>query len=129
MPIFYQLFFQLRKVRVSRFTRAICDHMLYIYNYFYRSKSMESESVFVKEALGMLHHWEQVSENIFKYKPTGETIEIRKDAKIEPITKKIMQIEIPKLTHTRSQLIIRLLTEMSAELIDQYFKNNRIAGR
>lgn len=129
LTIFYNLSFKLRQMRVERFTEAVCNHMLYIYNYFYRSQSPELESAFVKEAVGLLHNWEQISENIYKHKPSGATIEIRKGDKIEPVTKKVLEVEIPSLAKTKSQLMIRLLTEKSAEQIDQYFKENRIIGR
>lgn len=119
----------MKQARVRRFTDSVCAHMLYIFNYFSRVKTMGSESLFIKEAIGMLDNWEQVSENIYKHKPSGVTIEIKKDARIEAVTKKVLQIEIPTLVKTQSQLIIRLLSEMSAAQIDEYFRINKVSSR
>lgn len=129
MPILYDLLFKLKRRKVERKTVAICDHMLYIYNYFAKVRTLEPQSSFIKEALGFLEDWQQISENIYKFKPTGETIEIKKIAKIDQVTKKVIQIEIPWLVKSRSQLVCRLLTEHAWDRIDEYFRLNKVYGK
>lgn len=129
MPIFYQLIFKFKQARVRRFTDSVCAHMLYIYNYFFRAKAEGSDSLFIKEAVSMLDNWAQSSENIYKHRPSGVTIEIKKDDRIEEVTKRILAIEIPNLAQTNSQLMIRLLSEAAAAQIDEYFRINKVACR
>lgn len=129
MQFFYHLLFKIKQARVKRFTESVCGHMLYIFNYFSRVKAQGSDSLFIKEAVGMLDNWERVSDNIFKHKPSGVTIEIKMDDRIEAVTKKVLRIEIPNLVKTNSQLTIRLLSEISDVQIDDYFKNHMVLER
>jgi hypothetical protein len=103
--------------------------MLYIYNYFRQSDSLEPENYLIKEALAMLHNWHKVSNNTFKHSPSGATIEIKKNAKLEEVTKEIISLEIPYLALSKSELAKRLLIEMASLQVDDFYREHKIFGR
>jgi hypothetical protein len=114
--------------KVMKKVRVVCTHMLLVYNYLHSANPHGHSGSYIKEAVGMLHDWERVSEHIYKHKPTAYTVEIGKYDELAYFTTKIMYIEIPHIVKLNNQLMIRLLRADAEKYISNYYKQNKPRG-
>ena len=100
--------------------------MLVIYNYFHSVNPNEVNANYLKECLSTLHNWQKISDNTFKFIPSGTTLEIQKNDELKKITLAIANMEMVSIAKFASHEQIFMLEQSAKHFIDHYFKTNTI---
>jgi hypothetical protein len=124
MQIIRDWLYKRRQAKILRTAKLLCEHMSYIYHYYYKSYPLDNKGRFINEAMVLLHGWKRTSANVYTYKKTGVSMEIKKDADLASVTKRIFTSELPTLVWTKSGLEIRRLEKDGFFFIEDFFMKN-----
>lgn len=118
MNIINQIRYQYYKKAVLKFTEDFSFHMSSICIYWKSNNSTVRNGDLIKEAINLLDTWERISDNVYKNKQSKITIEIKKNDKLEDISKIILKIEISNIAKKLPSAMIKKLIILAENKLD-----------
>lgn len=107
------------KKKIEKFTDDLCYHMFSVCDYFHSNNSTVQTGDLIKEAISLIGTWDRVSENLFKHKVVGISIEVRKTDSLAEATRLVLKIEIDNLTKNLSKELSEILQNNAMVILDK----------
>lgn len=126
MKIIEKIIHRFQKEKVLRYTDDLCEHMSNVYGYFKAANPNYSKGDMIKEAVSTIGTWVRTSDNVFKHKFRGDSIEIKPNSNPIDVTKLILQIEIANLLPGVREGKLNELVAIALAELERYYTVNTL---